>query len=96
MMLVSLNEISQQQVQSTQNTLKKCNQLMDYAATYLNVFIRYHTHTSVVNGPSSWICFQLAVIASSDGVGRGPCPPVLKYVLFCRAGPRSRMVTAVA
>ena len=29
-------------------------------------------HTVVVKGPSSWMRCQLAVIASSDGVGRGP------------------------
>ena len=32
-------------------------------------------HTSVVKGPSSWMRFQLAVMASSDGVGSGPWPP---------------------
>ena len=33
-MLPALAQIAQQQAQPTQNTLKKCHQLMDYAATY--------------------------------------------------------------
>jgi len=41
-MLVALNEISQQQSKPTAATLKKCDRLMDYAATYPNAVIRYH------------------------------------------------------
>ena len=40
--LPALNEIGLQQSQPTQQTKEKCLQLMDYLATYPNVFIRYH------------------------------------------------------
>ena len=41
-MLVALNEISTSQSAPTQETMKKCDQLLDYAATYPNATICYH------------------------------------------------------
>ena len=41
-MLVALNELAPQQSAPTQETVKKCNMLMDYAHTYPNATIRYH------------------------------------------------------
>jgi hypothetical protein len=40
-MLVALNEISTSQAAPTTDTLKKCNQVLDYAATHPNATIRY-------------------------------------------------------
>ena len=42
-MIVSLNEIGSQQSAPTQEKVKKCNMLMNYAHTYPNAKIRYHT-----------------------------------------------------
>ena len=41
-MLPALAQIAQQQAQPTQNTMKKYQQLMDYAATYNSASIGYH------------------------------------------------------
>jgi hypothetical protein len=48
-MLVALNEISQQQSKPTAATLKKCDRLMDYAATYPNAVIRYHASDMILH-----------------------------------------------
>jgi len=48
-MLVGLNEISRQQAKPTQTTKKKCQQLMDYAATYPDVFVRYYASDMVLH-----------------------------------------------
>lgn len=40
-LLPALNEIAMQQSAPTQNTMNKCNQLLDYVATYPNATIRY-------------------------------------------------------
>ena len=42
-MIVSVNKLDSQQSAPTQETVKKCNMLMDYAHTYPNATIRYHT-----------------------------------------------------
>ena len=41
-MLPALNEIAASQAKPTQRTQEECNQLLDYAATYPQVYIRYH------------------------------------------------------
>ena len=41
-MLPALNEISTQQAKPTEQTITKCNHLLDYAATHPNAVIRYH------------------------------------------------------
>ena len=41
-MLVGLNDISRQQAKPTETTKTKCQQLMDYAATYPDVYIRFY------------------------------------------------------
>ena len=41
-MLPALNNIASQQSQPTKNVLEKIKQLLDYANTYQNVFIRYY------------------------------------------------------
>ena len=41
-MMVAVNELSIEQAAPTQNTLKKCNMLLDYAATNPITTIRYH------------------------------------------------------
>jgi len=48
-MLVALNEISQQQSKPTAATLKKCERLMDYAATYPNATIRYRASEMILH-----------------------------------------------
>jgi hypothetical protein len=48
-MLPALNEISSQQASPTSDTIKKCNQLLDYAATYPNAVIRYHASQMVLH-----------------------------------------------
>ena len=48
-MLVGMNEISRQQAKPTQTTKKICQQLMDYAATYPDVFIRYYASDMVLH-----------------------------------------------
>ena len=41
-MIVAVNELASQQSAPTQETVKKCNMLIDYAHTYPNTTIRYH------------------------------------------------------
>ena len=41
-MIVAVNEVAYQQAAPTQETVKKCNMIMDYAHTYPNATIRYH------------------------------------------------------
>ena len=48
-MLPALNEISRRQASPTQKTKQQCQQLMDYAATYPNVYIRYHASDIVLH-----------------------------------------------
>ena len=40
--IVAVNELASQQSSPTQETVKKCSMLMDYAHTYPNAKIRYH------------------------------------------------------
>ena len=47
-MLPALAQIAQHQAQPTENTMKKCQQLMDYAATYNNASIRYHASDMIL------------------------------------------------
>ena len=42
-MLVAVNELASQQVAPTQDTIKTCDMLMDYAHTHPDAKIRYHT-----------------------------------------------------
>ena len=48
-MLPALNEISSQQANPTELTKQKCQRLMDYAATYPDIFIRYHASDMVLH-----------------------------------------------
>ena len=41
-MIVAVNEFVSEQVVTTQNTVKKCEILMDYAYTHPDTVIRYH------------------------------------------------------
>ena len=41
-MILEVNELASQQLAPTQETVKRCNMLMDYAHTYPNATIRYH------------------------------------------------------
>ena len=47
-MLPALNEISSTQAKPTQYTQEECQQIMDYAATYPNVYVRYHASDMVL------------------------------------------------
>ena len=47
-MLVALNEIATHQSSPTQDTKNKCDQLLDYAATYPNAKIRYHASDMIL------------------------------------------------
>ena len=48
-MLPALNEIASSQAAPTVNTKAKCQRLMDYAATYPNMYIRYHASDMVLH-----------------------------------------------
>ena len=47
--LTALNEISAEQAEPTQNTMKKTNQLLDYAATYPHTKLRYYASDMVLH-----------------------------------------------
>ena len=49
-MLLSLNRISTQQSKPTAHTITKCNHLIDYAVTYPNAVIRYHSSDMIIHG----------------------------------------------
>ena len=51
-MLTALNEISRTQSKPTQKTLEATNQLLDYAATYPDVTVRFHASDMVLYGES--------------------------------------------
>ena len=48
-MLPALNEIASQQAKPTINIKSKCKRLMDYAATYPDVYIRYYASDMVLH-----------------------------------------------
>ena len=48
-MLPALNDIGSQQAKPTENTMKKCQQLLDYAATYPNVAIRFRASDMILH-----------------------------------------------
>ena len=48
-MLPALNEISSQQANPTETTKAKCQRLMDYAATYPDVYIQYYASDMVLH-----------------------------------------------
>ena len=48
-MIVALNDIAAVQSKPTADTLKKCNRLMDYAATYPNAKLRYFASDMVLH-----------------------------------------------
>ena len=48
-MLPALNEIAAKQAKPTENTLEKCQMLLDYAATYPNTIIRYNASDMVLH-----------------------------------------------
>jgi len=47
--LTALNDISSQQSNPTETTLKKCRRLLDYVATYKNTFLRYHASDMILH-----------------------------------------------
>ena len=47
-MLPALNEIACTQAKPTEYTKEECQQIMDYAATYPNVYVRYHASDMVL------------------------------------------------
>ena len=52
-MLPALNEISSTQAKPTEYTKEECQQLMDYAATYPNVYVQYHASDMVLHVDSN-------------------------------------------
>ena len=46
--LTVLNEIAATQAKLTQRTQEECKQLLDYAATYLQVYMRFHASNMVL------------------------------------------------
>ena len=40
--IVAVNDLASQQSEPTQETVKKCNRIIDYEHTYPNATIRYH------------------------------------------------------
>ena len=51
-MLVALNELSAEQAVPTQNTLRKINQLLNYAATYSNAILHFHASDMILHTDS--------------------------------------------
>ena len=47
--LPALNAIAAEQAFPTETTMKKCNRLLDYVATYPDVFIRYYASDMILN-----------------------------------------------
>ena len=47
-MLTALNEISTFQYAPNQDTMYKCNQVLDYASTHPNATIRYHANNMIL------------------------------------------------
>jgi hypothetical protein len=81
-MLPALNEISSQQASPTSDTIKKCNQLLDYAATYPNAVIRYHASQIVLHVDTDTAYFVLpharSRIAGHYFLSDFPAPPPTK------------------
>ena len=48
-LVTALNDISRQQAQPTENVRKKCQQILDYVATYPNAYTRYHSSNMILN-----------------------------------------------
>ena len=48
-MLTALQEIASKQARPTEDTLKKCKRLLDYAATYLNAILRFHASDMILH-----------------------------------------------
>ena len=48
-MLPALNDISGQQTKPTENVKLKCQQLLDYAATYPNVAVRFYASDMILH-----------------------------------------------
>ena len=49
-MLPALNKISTQQSRPTAHTITKCNRHLNYASTYPNAAIRYHSSEVILHG----------------------------------------------
>ena len=47
-MLPALNEISSTQAKPTTYTREECQQIMDYAATYPNIYVQYYVSDMVL------------------------------------------------
>ena len=48
-MLTALQEIASEQAKPTEDTLKKCKHLLDYAATYPNAILRFHASDMILH-----------------------------------------------
>ena len=48
-MMPALNDISSEQANTTESTLKKCKTLLDYAATYPNVSVRFYESDMILH-----------------------------------------------
>ena len=48
-MLTALQEIASEQAKPTEDTLKKCKRLLDYAATYPNAILRFHASDMILH-----------------------------------------------
>jgi hypothetical protein len=57
-MLAALGSIATQQANSTENTMKKLQQFLDYASTHPNVIVTYHTSDIVLAGCSNASCLS--------------------------------------
>ena len=63
-MYPALNEASLPQASPTQQTLKKCNQLLDYVSTHSNATIRYHASDKILHVDSDAACLVLPRVRS--------------------------------
>ena len=48
-LLPALNSIAAQQSKPTENTMKKCRRVLDYVATFPNVFVRFYASDMILN-----------------------------------------------
>ena len=59
LMLPALNKISYTQAKPTEYTREECQQIMDYAATYPNVYVRYHASDIILSIDSDTVYLVL-------------------------------------
>ena len=89
-LLPALNTLSTQQASPTEQTLRLCHRLLDYAATYPNVKLRFHSNDMVltINSDAAYLVAPKARsrVAGHFTLGSSPCPTSLSgpILVECR------------